>query len=344
MKKNTLLLSNIQMLRAAAAIAVVLHHAYPHYQAMGGDIQWIIIISQWGFMGVDIFFVISGFIMAYTTFGKARTVGNAKTFFKHRLFRIYLGYWPFFLLMLLAIFVTNPQKIESLDIFGSFFLTNADMFQLVLPVSWSLSYELYFYLLFLFTFIFSVRQLYRVIPIFMVMILFLVLFTFYDPSLPQSFFYSPFLLEFFAGVILYMYREYLIKLWLLPMALILLLVSYSYGIHDELKNGLYRVLSFGTGAFFIVLSALILEHYQLFCAGKRLEALGNASYTLYLSHLLIIQTFYFSGLRGVFTADNQWLPLLGLLSILLLSVLFSLAYYRKIERPVYQKAIQYGQK
>jgi len=339
-----MLLSNIQMLRALAAIAVVLHHAYPHYEAMGGHIEFIRYISQWGFIGVDIFFVISGFIMAYTTFNKERTLKSATTFFKHRLFRIYLGYWPFFFVMILAVYMTNPQKIESLDIFGSFFLTNANMFQLVLPVSWSLSYELYFYLLFLFTFIFSVRQLYRVIPIFMAMILFLVLFAFYDSSLPQSFFYSPFLLEFFAGVVLYMYREYLIKLWLLPVALILVLIFYGYGIHDELKNGLYRVLSFGAGAFFIVLSVLILEHYQLFCAGKRLEALGNASYALYLSHLLIIQIFYFSGLRGVFTADNQWLPLLGLLFILMLSVLFSLAFYRKIERPVYQKAIQYGQK
>ena len=343
MKKNTLLLSNIQMLRALAAITVVMHHAYPHYQAMGGDITWIIAISQWGFIGVDIFFVISGFIMAYTTFGKERTAENAKTFFKHRLFRIYLGYWPFFLIMLLAIFVTNPQKIETLDIVGSFFLSNTDMFKLVLPVSWSLSYELYFYLLFLFTFLFSVRQLYVLIPLFMAGILFLVLFAFYDPRIPKSFFYSPFLLEFFAGVVLYMYRTYLMRLWLLPIALIFAGVAYAYGIHDALKNGLYRVLSFGVGAFMVVLSALILEHYQLFRAGKWMETLGNASYTLYLSHLLILQFFYFSGLRAMFTVENSFLPLLGFLFILLVSILFSLFYYQKVEKPVYQKAIRYGQ-
>jgi len=342
MNEHRLLLSNIQMLRAFAAIAVVLHHAYPHYEAMGGHSEFIRVVSQWGFIGVDIFFVISGFIMAYTTFGKERSIQSAKTFFKHRMFRIYLGYWPFFFMMLLAIYVSNPQKIDTLDLGGSFFLANADMFQLVLPVSWSLSYELYFYILFLFTFLFTVRQLYWLIPFLTAVILFLVLFAFFEPDFSSSFFYSPFLLEFFSGVLLYMYRRYLMKIWLLPVVLILAGVAYGYGMVWELKNGLYRVLSFGTGALFIVLSVLIMEHYQLFRAGKWLEALGNASYTLYLSHLLIIQGFYFSGLRGLFTADNVWLPLTGLLLLLLLSIFFSLRYYRKIEKPIYQKAIQYG--
>ena len=151
---DKLLLNNIQMLRAIAALLVVFHHVLPHYMVMGGTLAVISVISKWGFLGVDIFFVISGFIMAYTTFNKERNFVNAKRFFKHRLFRIYLGYWPFFFIMLLILYVTNPQKLSDLDLFGSFFLVNADMFQLVLPISWSLSYELYFYFLFLFTFIF----------------------------------------------------------------------------------------------------------------------------------------------------------------------------------------------
>ena len=144
------------MLRAIAALLVIMHHVLPHYKEMGGDLHAIYMISEWGFLGVDIFFVISGFIMAYTTFHKERNLMNAKSFFKHRLFRIYLGYWPFFFVMLFTLYITNKDQLSNLDIIGSFFLTNADMFQLILPVSWSLSYELYFYLLFLFTFFFSV--------------------------------------------------------------------------------------------------------------------------------------------------------------------------------------------
>lgn len=335
-------LHNIQMLRAVAALLVVLHHTLPHYEAMGSTLGGVVMLSQWGFLGVDIFFVISGFIMAYTTFDKERTVASAKTFFKHRLLRIYLGYWPFFFVMLALLSVINPSKLHSLDSVGSFFLINADMFELVLPISWSLSFELYFYFLFLFTFLFSVKQLYIVVPAFVGFILPLILYLFFNPQLPQSFFYSPFLLEFFAGVLLYMYRDYLMKLWILPLCLLVAVITYGYGITYETKNGLFRVLTFGTGALFIVLGALILEQKNLYRAGKKLETLGNASYTLYLSHLFIIQLFYTLGLRGVFTSSGQLLPLLGFLGVVSLAVIFSVFYYKKVEKPIYQKAI--GQK
>ena len=330
------------MLRAIASVMILFHHAYPHYEAMGGKIAGIHFISQWGFIGVDIFFVISGFIMAYTTFNKERTKHNAGVFLKHRLFRIYLGYWPFFFIMLAALYITNPSKLSSLDLMGSFFLANVDMFKLVLPVSWSLSYELYFYFLFLFTFLFSVKQLYLLIPFFILLTVSLVLLASYKNILPESFFYSPFLLEFFSGVLLYMYKEYLMKIWLLPLALLAIALAYRYGTLYDINYGLNRVLGFGTGALFIVLAFLILEAKGIYRAGKWLETLGNASYTLYLSHLIIIQLFYFTGLRRIFTSDGTLLPLLGFLFLLSFSLVFSLVYYYLVEKPLYQKAINYG--
>ena len=332
------------MLRALAAIAVVLHHAYPHYVAMGGNLPLVGAVSQWGFLGVDIFFVISGFIMAYTTFNKERTFDNAKTFFKHRLFRIYLGYWPFFVMMLFELYWQNPQKLESLDLFGSFLLVNSNISQLLLPISWSLSYELYFYILFVFTFLFSIRYLQVLIPLFSIIILSLALYAFFNLEFSHSFFYSPFILEFFAGVLLYMYKEYIMKIWILFIAVIIVVIAYGYGIEHELKNGLSRVSSFGVGSLFIVLSALILEEKNLFRAGKTFENLGNSSYTLYLSHLIIIEIFYFSGLREVLTTQSEIISLSVLVLLLFTCIAFSLIYYRRIEKPIYQKAIGYGKK
>ena len=322
-----------------AAILVIMHHTLPHYHAMGGSLTWINTISTWGFAGVDIFFIISGFIMAYTTFSKERTFLNAKTFFKHRLFRIYLGYWPFFLVMLVGLYISNPYKLANLDILNSFFLTNDDMFQLVLPVSWSLTYELYFYFLFLFTFLFSIKHLYFLIPTFILLLLTYLLFI---SNGNNHFFYSPFLLEFFAGVLLYMYKKYLMKLWILPIALLLMFFSYRYGIMHETKNGIYRIATFGLGALFIVLSALILETKKIYRAHKYFIALGDASYTLYLSHLIILQLFWATGLRNLFTTNTSIvLPLFGFLFILLVCILFSLFYYRTIEKPLYKKAITF---
>lgn len=332
-------LYNIQMLRAFAAILVIMHHTLPHYHAMGGSLSWINNISTWGFIGVDIFFVISGFIMAYTTFNKERTFLNAKIFFKHRLFRIFLGYWPFFIAMFLIILVSNPHKLTILDIFGSFLLINDDMFQLVLPVSWSLSYELYFYFLFLFTFLFTIKQLYLLIPTFVLLLLVYIL---YFHMQDYNFFYSPFLLEFFAGVLLYMYRDYLIKLWLLPISVLLMLFAYSYGIEHETKNGIYRIITFGSGAVSLVLIVLIIEVKNIYKANHYFTILGDASYTLYLSHLIILELFWMTGVRNLFTTHTGTvLPLFGFLFILFLCISFSIIYYQKIEKPLYKKAIHF---
>lgn len=342
MLNASLTLHNIQVLRAVAAIMVVLHHAFPHYEAMGGELVWLRSISNWGFVGVDIFFVISGFIMAYTTFKKERGLLSAKTFLQHRLFRVFLGYWPFFFMMLAILLVTHSPRLDDMSMLGSFTLTNVDMFQLVLPVSWSLSYELYFYLLFVFTFMFSLKQLYVAIPLFVGAILFLVLYAFFDASMPSRFFYSHFLLEFFAGVLLFMYQKHLMKLWLLPVSIVIMLISLWYGVGHELKNGLFRVLSFGTAALTLVFSVLILEHHKYFLAGKSLKSLGDASYTLYLSHLIIIELFYLSGLRNLFNSQSTFLPLLGFSLLLAICIIFSLLYYKKIEKPLYQKSIKIG--
>ncbi len=338
-KPPTSMLSNIQMLRAIAAILVIMHHAFPHYEAMGKTLVWIQHISTWGFAGVDIFFVISGFIMAYTTFNKKRTLNNGKTFFKHRLFRIFLGYWPFFIAMLVIIYITNPNKLTSLDVIGSFFLINDDMFKLILPVSWSLTYELYFYFLFVFTFFFSIKQLYILIPTFVLLLLAFILYALTSNIFPNSFFYSPFLLEFFAGVLLYMYKDYFMKLWLLPVFILGIYFSYNYGITHETKNGILRIATFGTGAFLVVLTALLLETKHIYRSHRYFEVLGDASYTLYLSHLIILELFWMSGLRNLFNSTGYILPLLGFISILILCIIFSLVYYQKIERPLYKKAI-----
>ena len=335
-------LDSIQMLRAAAALLVLLHHTLPHYHAMGGSLGIIEAVSRWGFAGVDIFFIISGFIMAYTTFDKPRTLQSVKTFARHRLFRIYLGYWPFFFAMLLILYKKDPAHLGTLDIPGSFFLLQTDMFKLVLPVSWSLSYELYFYLLFAITLLLSLSTLYRIIPLVTISLLFLHLFMYRYGNMVDHFLYSPFLLEFFGGVMLYMYRKFLLRTPWLLLLIPLIFTAYSTGIIEETRNGFLRIATFGTGALGIVWSALILERNLRFTPPKLLVSLGNASYTLYLFHLVFLELFYYVGLRNLFTAEHtQLLPLLGLLAILFLCILISIIYYRVVEKPLYTFAVKH---
>jgi len=334
-------LYSIQMLRAIAALLVMLHHALPHYEAMGGSVSFIKQLGSWGFVGVDIFFIISGFIMAYTTIDKPRTISSAKTFIKHRLFRIYLGYWPFFIGMIFILFIEDPIRLEKLDLLGSFSLFQSNMFKLVLPVSWSLSYELYFYLLFTATFFLTRIQLYRVIPAVTFILLIWAIYVYKNTEISESFFYSSFLLEFFAGVLLFMFHGSLLKVPFLLILIPLIFMVYTLGIDYKTKNSLMRIATFGTGALGIVWTTLILEKSLNFKPPRFLISIGNASYTLYLFHLLFLEIFYYVGLRNIFTSKHsQLLPTLGLSTIIILIILFSLFYYKIIEKPLYQYAIK----
>ena len=74
-------LRSIQVLRAVAACAVVVLHAYPKVHAPVGS-------AGYGAAGVDLFFVISGFIMASVAEGR-----SAAGFAADRLWRIYPLWW-----------------------------------------------------------------------------------------------------------------------------------------------------------------------------------------------------------------------------------------------------------
>ena len=93
------MLINIQFLRFVAAMLVVFFHCAAHLQASRQAPGLLFGFGQSaGFAGVDIFFVISGFIMAWTTADDR--AADAVAFAKRRVARIYSGYWPFFLLAL----------------------------------------------------------------------------------------------------------------------------------------------------------------------------------------------------------------------------------------------------
>ena len=114
-----------------------------------------------------------------------------------------------------------------------------------------------------------------------------------------SFLISPFLLEFFAGCILYRFKEKLSlkKLLLLPY-LLMAIICFYLGVTSHATNNFIRIQTFGMFAFFLVLFFASLESNKIYVAGKLENACGAASYYLYLLHLVLISIFYYSGFRG----------------------------------------------
>src|SRR6185437_14170487 len=134
-------LDNIQALRAIAALLVVFVHLAVPVAALG--------VAPFGAGGVDLFFVISGFIMVYTTVG--RPISGAE-FLGRRIVRIVPLYW----LLTLAVFgialiaptllqfttASWGQLLKSL-FFIPFAKANGDV-QPVLFLGWTLNYEMFF--------------------------------------------------------------------------------------------------------------------------------------------------------------------------------------------------------
>ena len=331
------MIANIQLLRALAAILVFLHHVLAHYETMGGKLSWLISIGRWGFTGVDIFFVISGFVIAQTTMTKERTRSNATEFLRHRFLRIYLGYWPFLIVYLMAFQILTPEKIGSFDLVGSVLLTNINMFELVLPVSWSLSFELYFYCLFLLTFLLPVRL---VGPLIGVVFVLLVLKCWLMPGLGDmdGFLLSPFLLEFFAGSLTWMALRHVRSSWPIVPTLIAAVFFYRLGIDLNAHEGMVRSCTFGVAAVCIFIVALLMEKSEWFKAGRGFVWLGDASYTIYLGHLAFLGLFVVSGLKAFLAGQSQLVMELGFILYLVLALGAMVIIYRRMERPLYRFA------
>lgn len=122
--QNTNTLYSLQLLRFVASILVLFFH---------------LDLMKSGYKGVDIFFVVSGFVMYYTTFVlKAK---NAITFIINRATKIFFLYW----LAMLVLYIVVPYEINWY-LLKTFFLIPGHAS--LLGISWSLSYELYFYFLF----------------------------------------------------------------------------------------------------------------------------------------------------------------------------------------------------
>lgn len=154
-------LDSIQLLRGAAAVMVVWWHAVENivnrestYKAAKETFLAPRELYALGASGVDIFFVISGFVMLYSMwdgFGGSR---SPLLFLKKRLIRIFPTYWVFLLLtqaFMVAhhLYGTGVPPDWQMFFYSILLLPTASGFEgYTLGQAWTLTYELFFYSLF----------------------------------------------------------------------------------------------------------------------------------------------------------------------------------------------------
>jgi peptidoglycan/LPS O-acetylase OafA/YrhL len=286
-------LRNIQALRALAAFMVVCVHLQVLAVLAGAPA----IATEAGNAGVDLFFVISGFIMVFTT---GRKPQGPLAFLGARVRRIAPLYWSVtlavFLVALLAPRLTQNTEADLPHLIGSLLflpLQRADgAFRPTVFVGWTLNFEMAFYVLFALG-LAAPRRWIGVAAIVTVLAATAAWGWIARPSAPALQFYTtPMILEFGLGMLLGLAwpRLRLAEGPRWPLALaalagfVLILAAPGLWPHAD------RLFAFGLPAAVIVAAALCLERRGLSLDWPWLQALGAASYAIYLSHFFVTQT------------------------------------------------------
>ena len=280
-----------------AACGVVICHLIGYETKYLGHPPVAPSICQFGMAGVDLYFVISGFIVTTICAGRFRQPGQAGRFLMDRAVRVYPVYWVW-CLAVLVVFLWRPDMVNSShgspDVVRSLLLLPQQNLPLLL-VAWTLVYELFFYLLFAA----ALRwlrdaDLPRALLIWAVIVVAgrLVL----GPGKDQpmlSLVVSPLLLEFILGCFVALYVTQLSR----PTARASLacgMAGFAIGTAalalraETFPLGWGRVLIYGTSSALIVAGIVALERTGERRPPKPLVALGDASYSLYLSHVPVI--------------------------------------------------------
>jgi len=137
----------LQVYRGLAVLFVVCYHAtlltfnQYHWHGFNG-------LLSWGFSGVHLFFVLSGFIIFSIHFDDIGRPHRALHYLYKRIVRIYPAYWVVLFISSLA-FSSNITSIDGDRLFDNFTLLRTSHHEKIVIVAWTLSHEIFFYLVFL---------------------------------------------------------------------------------------------------------------------------------------------------------------------------------------------------
>lgn len=152
-------IKELDALRGIAALAVVFYHFTTRYNQIFN--KEFICNFSFGWLGVPVFFILSGFVI-YLTVNKSKT---SLSFFKKRFLRLYPTYW-ICLILTLIIECFSSLSINKLSLTNV--LVNFTMFQELFNINnldgayWSLFPELMFYLIMGFLMFFKKQNAYYI--------------------------------------------------------------------------------------------------------------------------------------------------------------------------------------
>jgi peptidoglycan/LPS O-acetylase OafA/YrhL len=287
----------VQILRGVAALGVVFAHLVAVERKYLPGTPLTPPGLEVGAAGVDLFFVISGFIMTTLTLGRPRAPGDTRRFLFRRVTRIYPLYWIYFALIL-PLFLLHPEMVNSHhgrpDLLTSFLLI-PDRHLPLLIVAWTLSYELYFYLVFaaIYRFLDERQAVFGLLAWAAVVTLGNLALSggSDDPVLHVAF--NPLTLEFIAGCfvarLIPRAGRLASTLCLAGGLAVFLAGAFTVGSAPTMQPELAwtRAAVFGVAAALLLAGAVGWESATRHAPRLSVD-IGDASYSLYLAHVLVI--------------------------------------------------------
>lgn len=338
-------IESLQIIRAAAALLVLASHASKDFIKKVPDYTDNFLIWKIGQAGVDIFFVISGFIMLYVAINAQQGIQSGLDFIKKRIIRVAPLYWIFTTLTLMVSLVIPDAKNHNdtslaYTLSSYFFIpyerSTDDHFTPILGVGWTLNYEMMFYALFALSIVFD-RTKWRMITSLIAGLFLWGLFINLEDQKQIYFWTRPILMEFFLGI-------FIAKLYLdgrrigntTSIALYVIGISWliyaSFTTEDPTLPEV-RLQAWGIPSALIVAAAILRStasaatHNRGFIFFKKI---GDASYSLYLTHMFIIRTITIISV-DIFGISNIVVLWIFVFST---SIVISIYSYKYIEVPI----------
>jgi peptidoglycan/LPS O-acetylase OafA/YrhL len=327
-------IGSINTLRFIAAIFVMFYHftfMFYHRDLTYINIPILRDLFQYGYLGVDLFFIISGFVISMSAESR-----NAYGFFKSRIGRLYPIFW--ISLILTSLFLFFAGEIINYQMTWSIFWTNATMIPAVLfgkdtailidGSYWTLALEMKFYFIIFVLLIF--RQFKKIewltIPLSFIMLISAV---FYNIKFDSDLIWIP---NFLAGIIFYKIYKHGLNNWRIFGLCNTFIASIIFATNriPDLVAGYKTIFSPSTITLYILLFYIIfilisLNKFRI-PNNKYINILGILTYPIYLLHQQIAKIlFTYAGIKNI--------PLyISFISVTIFIILLSFLIHKIFER------------
>ena len=337
----------IQTIRGLTAVTVVLRHVTVSSLAYF-NVVWFYNIFRPSWNGVDIFFVLSGFIITYIHYQDLSTKKNTRAFFIKRFNRIYPIFWIISIIYLAVYLVSKKlvmHDLASVYMAKSFLLLENANPMPIIRASWSLCFEVLFYLVFGLCIMLGMRTAKFIWVAWLVVTVLCYLFL---PVNKIPFVVRPYIIEFLMGCLVgYIFKSVTLGEqqfnWIkrnhrlvLFSGLLLILTMYvitnltPFGQQTAFDSRIF----YGLSASLLILGAALTDYNRPLKIPKVFLLLGDASYVIYLIHLLVL-AFAFKSIQArpaIYT--NHWLIIVFGLCAAAAAVAIGILFHLAIEKPV----------